>query len=257
MNRYFQIIAIILFPLTLFLQGCAVYMPASEEIIYHDQDEEPYGVKTSFPIPVAGSSISYSAMILSSDIRDEIRRRHRDDLQPGEEISFRSTFLITNFMPGISFPLAYKSALGMNINPFYPGLDGTVHLFGDNWLTSTFQFPAYQGIDFEWILQRPILRVLNGGLSAGLFYRKERVPYHTEAENPRFLDFVPRTFRTDWYGTRLSGSFPDLSDNQSMKFHIHAGYSPDYKAALFMFGIGVTFRPKSRTEFIEPIRYWD
>jgi len=64
-------------------QGCAVYMPTSEGIIYHDQDKEPYGVKTSFPIPVAGSSISYSAMILPSAIRDEIRRRNRDDLQPG------------------------------------------------------------------------------------------------------------------------------------------------------------------------------
>jgi hypothetical protein len=232
-------------------------MPASEGIIYHDQDEEPYGVKTGFPLPVAGSSISYSAMILPSAIRDEIRRRNQDDLQQGEEITFRSTFLITNFMPGISFPLAYKSALGININPFYPGLDGTVHLFGDNWLTSTFQFPAYREIDFEWILQRPVFRVQNGGLSAGLFYRKERVPYYTESENFRFFDFIPRTFRTDWFGTRVSGHFPDISERQSMKFHVHAGYSPDYQAALFMFGIGVTFRPNPRPNYSDPIRYWD
>ena len=231
-------------------------MPASEGIIYHDQDEEPYGVKTSFPVPVAGSSISYSAMILPSNIRDEIRRRNRDDLQPGEEIIFRSTFLMTNFMPGISFPLGYKSALGLNVNPFYPGVDGTFHLFGDNWFTSTFQFPAFSEIDFEWVLQRPVFRVQNGGLSAGLFYRKERVPFYTEAEDPRFFDFLQRTFRTDWYGARVSGQFPDMSGKQSMKFHIHAGYNPEYRSALFMFGIGVSFRPSPRPTYSDPIR-WD
>lgn len=248
---------ILFLSLPFLFQGCAVYMPASEGIIYHDQDEEPFGVKTGFPFPVAGSSISYSAMILPSNIRNEIRRRYRDGLQPGEEITFRSTFLITNFMPTISFPLAYKSALGVNVNPIYPGVDGTVHLFRDNWLTTTFQFPVYREIDFEWILQRPVFRVQNGGLSAGIFYRKERVPFYTESENPGIFDFVPRTFRTDWFGTRVSGNFPDMSGRQSMKFHIHAGYSPDYKATLFMFGIGVMFRPKPRSTYIDPVRYWD
>jgi hypothetical protein len=144
--------------------------------------------------------------------------------------------------------------------PFYPGIDGTFHLFGGNWLTTTFQFPAYRGIDFEWILQRPVIRVENGGLSAGLFYRKERISYYVDDGTHDFplFEFIPNTFRSDWFGARLAGQFPDMSGQQNrMKFHVHAGYNPDYQSALFMFGIGVTFRPNPRPSFRDPVRYWD
>jgi hypothetical protein len=243
------------------LQGCAVYMPASESVIYHDHENEnePYGVETYLPVPVAGSSITYSAMILPEGIRDEIRRENNNTLQPGEKIEFKNPLLLGNLMPSIAFPLAGQSALGINFNPLYPGLDGTFHLFGGNWLTTTFQFPVYDGIDFEWILQRPVIRVDNGGLSAGLFYRKERIAYYIgdeSTEAPGLFELVPNTFRSDWFGARLAGQFPDMSGSRRMKFHVHAGYNPDYQSALFMFGIGITFRPNPRPSFSDPVRYW-
>lgn len=255
-----RIIPIIIILVLFIFQGCVVHMPASEAVIYHDHDneEESFGVETSFPVPVAGSSISYNAMILPHGIRDEIRRKNSGGLEPDEEIVFKNTFLPGNFMPSVAFPLASRSALGLHLNPVYPGVDATVHLFGDNWLTTTFQFPAYDGIDFEWILQHPVIRVESGGISAGLFYRKERISYYVDdgTEAPGLFDFVPRTFRSDWFGARLAGQFPDMSGEQRMKFHFHAGYNPDYRSALFMFGIGVTFRPNPRPQFLDPVRYW-
>ena len=258
MHRFYPVISIFIL---IILQGCVVHMPASEAVIYHDHtdEDEPFGVESFFPVPVAGSSLSYSAMILPQGIRDEIRRQKGDDLQPGEEIEFRSTFLPGNFMPSIAFPLTNRSALGVNMNPLYPGLDGTFHLFGGNWLTTTFQFPAYRGIDFEWILQRPVIRVEDGGLSAGLFYRKERISYYVDdgTEGIPFIEYIPNTFRSDWFGARLAGQFPDMSGKQQMKFHFHAGYNPDFNSALFMFGIGITFRPNPTPSFTDPVRYWD
>jgi hypothetical protein len=47
------LLVILLLCLPQLFQGCAVYMPASEGIIYHDQDEEAYGVKTGSPFPLA------------------------------------------------------------------------------------------------------------------------------------------------------------------------------------------------------------
>ncbi|PWN07944.1 hypothetical protein [Rhodohalobacter mucosus] len=260
MNRLIPVISILLL---FILQGCVVHMPASESVIWHDnQNEEetdPYGVETFLQVPVAGTSISYSAMILPQGIRDKIRRQNGDDLQPGEEIVFKNMFLPGNFMPSVAFPLTNRSALGVNINPFYPGLDGTFHLFGDNWLTTTFQFPVYNGIDFEWILQRPVIRVNHGGLSAGIFYRKERIAYYIDddgTEAPGLFELVPNTFRSDWFGARLAGQFPDMSQTRRMKFHFHAGYNPDYRSALFMFGIGITFRPNPGPSYVDPVRYW-
>ncbi|MDX1592009.1 MAG: hypothetical protein R3283_08600 [Balneolaceae bacterium] len=260
MNRFYSVIFILLLVI---LNGCVVHMPASESVIYHDhenEDAEPFGVETTiFPVPVAGTSISYSAMILPKGIRDEIRRQNNDNLLPGEEIEFKNQFFPGNLMPSVAFPLANRAALGVNFNPFYPGIDGTVHLFEDNWLTTTFQFPAYTGIDFEWILQRPVLRIENGGLSAGLFYRKERISYYVDDGTQDFpiLEFIPNTFRSDWFGARLAGQFPDMSQSRRMKFHFHAGYNPDYESALFMFGIGITFRPNPGPAYVDPVRYWD
>jgi hypothetical protein len=165
-------------------------------------------------------------------------------------------------MPSVAFPLASRSALGLNLNPFYPGVDATVHLFGGNWLTTTFQFPAY---NVEWIWNGscsiPCSGLRAAAVSAGLFYRKERISYYVD-DGAR--EFPPVRVHTQNLSQRLVRRPPgrtisryDGRANRRMKFHVHAGYNPDYQSALFMFGIGVTFRPNPGPSFRDPVRYWD
>lgn len=221
--------------LCLLFGSCATYQPASEGIIYHDHDE-PYAVKKVLLIPYGEGGGSISPAILPGAIRDEIRRQYqRDDERfEGETIVFRELYLIAPPIYAISIPLARKAALGVSGFPIYPGFDATVHLFEDTWLTGSVQFPFVLLTNTEFILQRPVHRVPNGGLSVGLFYRYEHLNYYREGDRISLYDLVPLHFPIEWMGSRVAWQIPRQFLDTRFRLYFNAGYSTTFDSALFM-----------------------
>ncbi len=238
-----------------FLYSCASYMPASEGIIYHDQDVEPYNVKYASPFGHGENGFTMSYMILPGVLREEVRQKYEDDLYGDASLIFKDQFLIAPPMPVFSIPIAYKAAMGFSIIPLYPSVDATVHIFEDIWLTASVQSPLFLKINTEFILQRPMYRVPNGGVSAGLFYRYNHLSFFREGEQIRISDLIPSTFPLEWYGGRVTVQIPDEFLNNRFRFHFNGGYSSMYDSALFTFGIGISFRPKPQIQLPEPIRF--
>lgn len=244
-----------LFLIPFLMCSCASYMPVSEGIIYHDQDVEPYNVKYASPFGHGENGLTFSYMILPEALREEVRREYEDDLYGGGNLVFKEQFLVAPPMPSFSIPLAYKAALGFSMIPLYPSVDATVHFFDDIWLTGSVQSPLFVKVNTEFILQRPLYRVPNGGVSVGLFYRYNHLSYFREGEQIRLSDLIPHTFPVEWYGGRVSGQIPDEFLNNRFRFHINGGYSSMYGSALFTLGIGMSFRPQPQIRLPEPIQF--
>lgn len=237
------------------LCSCASYMPVSEGIIYHDQEVEPYNVKYASPFGHGENGFTISYMILPGTIRDEIRRQNADAFFTEGEIVFKNQFLIAPPIPAFSIPLANKAAMSFSMIPLYPGVDATVHLFEDIWLTGSVQSPLFVKINTEFILQRPVYRVPNGGISAGLFYRYGHLSFFSEGEQISLSDLAPSTFPLEWYGGRISAQIPDNLLNTRFRFHFNGGYSSMYESVLFTIGIGMSFRPQPQIRLPEPTRF--
>jgi hypothetical protein len=245
----------ILFFIPFLLCSCASYLPISEGIIYHDQDVEPYNVKYASPFGHGENGFTLSYMILPGALRQEVRREYEDDLYDNADLIFKEQFLIAPPMPSFSIPLAYKAAMSFSMIPLYPGVDATVHLFEDIWLTGSVQSPLFLKINTEFILQRPVYRVPNGGVSVGLFYRYNHLSFFREGEQIRISDLIPSTFPLEWYGGRVTAQLPDNLLNNRFRIHLNGGYSSMYGSALFTLGIGMSFRPQPRVRLPEPIRF--
>lgn len=185
-------------------------------------------------------------MILPGPIRDAVREEYEEKRFGEDKLVFKQQYLIAPPVFAFSFPLAYKAAAGISMFPLYQGFDATVHLFEDIWLTGSLQFPLYTLTNTEVILQRPVYRVQNGGVSAGIFYRHEQLSFFSEGEQVRLSDLVPATFPVDWFGGRISAQIPNISSNSRLRVHFHGGYSSRYDAALFTFGFGISSRPGPR-----------
>jgi len=230
-------------------------MPVSEGIIYHDQDVEPYNVKYASPFEHGENGFAISYLILPGALREQVRREYEEELFDGREVVFKNHFLIAPPIPVVSIALARKLALGFSILPLYPGLDATVNLFEDFWITGSVQSPLFAKLNTEFILQRPLYRVPNGGFTAGLFYRYNHLSFFSEGEQISLSDLIPSTFPLKWYGGRISAQIPDKLLNTRFRFHFNCGYSSRYDSALFTFGIGLSFRPQPQIRFPEPIRF--
>jgi hypothetical protein len=247
---------LILFLITAFLSACAVYHPASEAIIYHDQDEEPFGNNTRLIVPVGQSGLTVSSVLLPGPVRSGIRSNYEDRRFGDDGIEFRNSYLNSPGVPTAAIPLARRAALGISMLPLIPGFDTTVHLFSDNWLTATLQFPLGAYADTEIVFQRPVYRTLNGGITAGLFYRYERLSFFSDEESGvSFAGLFPSTFRMEWFGGRLSGQLPNVTLPGRMRFHLHAGYSTGYNSMLFSVGAGFAFRSRPDRQRIDPVRF--
>jgi hypothetical protein len=244
-----------LFIFPFLLCSCASYMPVSEGIIYHDQDVEPYNVKYATPFGHGENGFTLSYMILPETLRNEVRRKYENELFGDESIEFKEPFLIAPPMPAFSIPLAYKAAVGFSMIPLFPGMDATVHLFEDIWLTGSVQSPLLVKINTEFILQRPVYRVPNGGVSVGLFYRYNHLSFFRVGEQIRIRDLIPSTFPLDWYGGRVTAQIPDNLLNKRLRIHFNGGYSSMYDSVLFTFGIGLSIRPQSRIRLPDPIQF--
>jgi hypothetical protein len=256
MHVHVRILIFILIPA--FLSACAVYHPASEAIIFHDQDEEPFGNNTRLIVPVGQSGVTLSAVFLPQPLRDGVRSNYEDRRFGEDGIEFREFYLNSPGLPTAAIPLARRAALGVSMVPLIPGFDTTVHLFSDNWLTATFQFPLGAHADTEIVFHRPVFRTEHGGITAGLFYRYERLSFFSDEESGvSFAGLFPSTFRMEWYGGRISGQLPDFAGPGRMRFHLHAGYSGTYSSMLFSAGVGFAIRSRPDRQRIEPVRYWD
>jgi len=230
-------------------------MPVSEGIIYYDQDKEPYNVKEAFPFGHGeyGGAVSY--MVLPKALRDEVRNKYEGELTGGENLVFKEPLLIAPPIPAFSIPIARKAALGLSIVPLYPGVDATVHLLNDVWLTGSVQSPLFSTINTEFILQRPIYRIPYGGVSVGVFHRYNHLNYFREGEDVRLRDLVPSTFPLSWYGGRITARLPDNVTGRRFRFHLNGGYSGEYDAALFTLGIGISIRPRPHPGVPDHVRY--
>jgi len=236
----------------LMLSGCAIYAPVSEGIIYHDQEETPYLIRYTRPFPHAEAGIALSYMLIPELIRNGVREDYRDEPIEGGGVRFENQFLISPPNVTFSVPVANRAAVGINLFTILPGVDGTVHLFGDTWLTVTAQAPLLSYVDTEVVLQKPLYKVQNGGISAGLFYRNERLIYYRRDQDIRLTDFSPNTFKLEWFGGRVFAQIPDLTDSTRLKVIMHGGYNRDYGSALFTIGIGISRRPTPQTRPREP-----
>lgn len=245
----------ILFFIPFLLCSCASYMPVSEGMIYHDQDVEPYNVKYAAPFGHGENGFTLSYMMLPGTLREEVRREYEDDQYGDAGLVFKEQFLIAPPVPAFSIPLAYKAAVSFSMIPLYPGVDATVHLFEDIWLTGSVQSPLFVKINTEFILQRPVYRVPNGGVSVGLFYRYNHLNFFREGEQIRLSDLIPSTFPLEWYGGRVTAQIPDELLNNRFRFHFNGGYSSMYDSVLVTFGIGMSFRPHPQIRLPEPIRF--
>lgn len=246
---------LILLSIGLLLSSCASYMPVSEGIIYHDQDVEPYNVKDASPFGHAENGLTISYMILPESLREEVRRKYENEVYGDAELVFKEQLLIAPPIPAFSIPLAYKAAMGISMMPLYPGVDATLHLFEDIWLTGSVQSPLLVKVNTEFILQRPVHRMPNGGVSVGLFYRYNHLNFFREGEQIRLRDLIPHTFPVEWYGGRISGQIPDEFLNNRFRFHINGGYSSMYDSAVFTFGLGMSFRPQPQLRLPDPLRF--
>lgn len=235
--------------------SCASYLPASEGIIYHNQEEEPYNVKYASPFGYGESGFTFSYMILPGVLRDEVRQEYEDDLPGNADLIFKDQFLIAPPMPVFSIAIAYKAAMGFSMIPLYPSVDATVHLFEDIWLTGSVQSPFFVKVNTEFILQRPVYRVPNGGISLGVFYRYNHLSFFREGEQIRIIDLIPSTFPLEWYGGRVTAQIPDDLLNNRFRIHFNGGYSSMYESVLFTFGFGMSFRPQPHIRLPEPIQF--
>ena len=75
--------------------GCAVYMPASEAIIYHDQEDEPYLVESARILPHGDIYATLSYVVLPELLRNDVRQTYRDQPQEGDRVTFDNRSLIT------------------------------------------------------------------------------------------------------------------------------------------------------------------
>lgn len=246
---------LILLSISFLLCSCASYIPVSEGIIYHDQDEEPYSVKHALPFAHGENGFGLSYMVLPKVLREQVRLAYEENMSGDNEVVFKNHFLIAPPVPAVSLPLARKVALGFSILPLYPGLDATVNLFEDFWLTGSVQSPLFVKVNTEFILQRPVHRVPKGGVSVGIFYRYNHLSFFREGEQIQLSDLIPRTLPLEWYGGRISAQIPDNQLNTRFRFHFNGGYSSMYDSALFTFGIGISFRPQPRIRSHDPIRF--
>lgn len=245
-----------LFPIILMVisTACAINMPLSEGIIYHDQDEEPYLVRHTRGLPAGELGGDITMLMLPSAALSSAREQIRSDGETND-IIFSQLYFAGLPNPGASYPVARKAAIGIRPFPFImPTIDGTVHLAADVWASGTFQYIFIGKPEFELILQRPFYRIHNGGLSIGGFYRDERLTYFTEDEPFSISNLIPSTIRTQWFGVRLSGQMERDQYNRS-RFFFNAGYNPDYGSTMFAVGVSFTSRPKSAVTRQEPYRW--
>ncbi len=253
-NRYSSVVLLLL----AFLWNCATYMPASEGIIYADE-EEPYGVKSSLPFNTGEGVTGVTKVILPGKAREAIRQEYEPLGPDSASLEFAEELLTSYPVPVVSVPLAPKAALGFSIFPLFPGLDITTEVLNDLWLTGSVQSPLYQKVNIQLLLQRPFYRVTNGGVSLGLFYKNEHLAIQSKGELVSLFDLFPVDIPMESAGLRVSGQVPDAENRIRLRFMTEVAYTPTYMAPVFGIGISLSLRPRPdrRTNvFIrDPVRY--
>lgn len=215
--------------------GCAVNMPLSEGIIYHEENNEEGG--SLFGIPTYEAGVGMTMLVLPINLMDEAREELQSEGED-REIIFRQLAQIAFPNPGAAFKLSERSALGVSVFPFPLAVDGTFHISGDLWATGSLQYFYAGRPNAEIILQRPFYRTYKGGFSAGAFFRADHIMYYTDNGFSAFAGIIPNTLTTNWFGLRLSGQFAGESDILN-RFFFNAGYNQNLKEPMFAIGFSL------------------
>ncbi len=197
--------------------GCSTPAPLSETVIF-----PPHGTLVDASLSYQGEAALMPAFnFYSGKVFRYARRKYGNDEFTNEYPNYQK------FGLGLSDSFTHSDDWAVDFAVGYAmlSMDFTARMWGENYFTA--QFAVMGGAQF--IVQRPVLRTSDDGVTLGGYYRYDR--YDTAIWGP------DHPFRISSAGIRSSIQF----NGSIIPIYgfVESGYSPEFKDILFYIGLTV------------------
>lgn len=214
--------------LSCLLISCATLMPASEGLIFTEQQENYDFNDSGFTSNLSGAEVMQSNTYILPF--QSLVQALNDKFGQGAYTKLDNAYLRGLALP--SFTVFYKNRLALGSTVPFPGfwqVDATVRVFNQYYITVSRKIALN---NTQIIFQRRLIYHNKGGVSLGVFYRYD--PLELKRENNRFY--------ISWYGLRSVFQTPAFSNpGYHLRGFINAGYVPKLDKPLIAFGISLVF----------------
>ena len=224
MKRARSFVTLLLLLVIIVLSGCSTPAPLSESVIFR-----PHEVKSDTSKSDHGEIALLPAYFFyKSNVLDFAKRKYAASMLKEDSDVSLSYWNFNKVGLGISDTFIIDDGLSSGISVGYAmlGIDFTARIKDPYYVTG--QLSAYGG--GQLIVQRPVLKRQNGGITLGMYYR-----YDAFFIDYGFYTIKFKRFSINSFGFRSSIQFYD-KDRMIYGF-IQSGYSPEFKKILFYAGL--------------------